>query len=84
MTLWSVKKKKPVSFGNNSVSYIDTVRHARDYKVKYVVATSAFLTRECAHAHERVIAIMAFSLGRLVPRLVGSVVNFRACAVNEF
>ena len=43
-----------------------------------------FLTRECAHAHERVIAIMVFSLGRLVGRLVGSVVNFRACAVNEF
>ena len=43
-----------------------------------------FLTRECAHAHERVIAIMDFSLGRLVGRLVGSVVNFRACAVNEF
>ena len=39
-----------------------------------------FLTRECAHAHERVIAIMVFSLGRLVR----SVVNFRACAVNEF
>ena len=44
----------------------------------------SFLTRECAHAHERVIAIMVFSLGRLVGRLVGSVVNFRACAVNEF
>ena len=42
------------------------------------------LTRECAHAHERVIAIMVFSLGRLVDWLVGSVVNFRACAVNEF
>ena len=40
----------------------------------------SFLTRECAHAHERVIAIMVFSLGRLV----ASVVNFRACAVNEF
>ena len=39
-----------------------------------------FLTRECAHAHERVIAIVGFSLGRLVR----SVVNFRACAVNEF
>ena len=45
---------------------------------------NVFLTRECAHAHERVIAIMVFSLGRLLPRLVGSVVNFRACAVNEF
>ena len=43
-----------------------------------------FLTRECAHAHERVIAIVDFSLGRSVGRLVGSVVNFRACAVNEF
>ena len=29
-----------------------------------------FLTRECAHAHERVIAIMVFSLGRLVGWLV--------------
>ena len=47
-----------------------------------------FLTRECAHAHERVIAIVDFSLGRsvgwFVGWLVGSVVNFRACAVNEF
>ena len=43
-----------------------------------------FLTRECAHAHERVIAIVDFSLGRSVGWLVGSVVNFRACAVNEF
>ena len=39
MTLWSVKP--PVSFGDN-VGYIDTVRHARDYKLKYVVATSGF------------------------------------------
>ena len=30
-----------------------------------------FLTRECAHAHERVIAIVAFSLGRSVSWLVG-------------
>ena len=44
----------------------------------------SFLTRECAHAHERVIAIVDFSLGRSVGWLVGSVVNFRACAVNEF
>ena len=29
-----------------------------------------FLTRECAHAHERVIAIMVFSLGRSVAWLV--------------
>ena len=43
-----------------------------------------FLTRECAHAHERVIAIVGFSLGRSVRWMVGSVVNFRACAVNEF
>ena len=44
----------------------------------------SFLTRECAHAHERVIAIVDFSLGQSVGWLVGSVVNFRACAVNEF
>ena len=49
-----------------------------------VISNKPFLTRECAHAHERVIAMMVFSLGRLVGRLVGSVVNFRACAVNEF
>ena len=45
---------------------------------------ACFLTCECAHAHERVIAIVDFSLGRSVAWLVGSVVNFRACAVNEF
>ena len=45
---------------------------------------TSFLTRECAHAHERVIAIVAFSLGRSVGWLVGSVVNFRAYALNEF
>ena len=44
----------------------------------------SFLTRECAHAHERVIAIVGFSLGRSVCWMVGSVVNFRACAENEF
>ena len=43
-----------------------------------------FLTRECVHAHERVIVIVGFSLGWSVGRSVGSVVNFRACAVNEF
>ena len=36
--LWSVKI--PVSFGDNKIGYTDAVRHARDYKVKYVVATS--------------------------------------------
>ena len=30
-----------------------------------------FLTRECAHAHERVIAIVGFSLGWSVSRSVG-------------
>ena len=30
----------------------------------------SFLTRECAHAHERVIAIVGFSLGRSVRWLV--------------
>ena len=40
MTLWSIKT--PVSFGDNYDGYINTVRHARDYKVKYVVATSGF------------------------------------------
>ena len=52
--------------------------------IPIALAKICFLTRECAHAHERAIAIMVFSLGRLVGRLVGSVVNFRACAVNEF
>ena len=57
------------------------VQQAREQRI---IENTSFLTRECAHAHERVIAIIAFSLGRLVGRLVGSVVNFRACAVNEF
>ena len=56
----------------------------RDSRCVSVVLIKAFLTRECAHAHERVIAIVDFSLGRSVGWLVGSVVNFRACAVNEF
>ena len=37
MTLWSVKKN-PYLLETISVSYIDTVRDARDYKAKYVVA----------------------------------------------
>ena len=50
MTLWFVKK--PVSFGDNMsvqerVGYIYTVRHARDYKVKCVVATSGFFIELC-------------------------------------
>ena len=62
------------------------LRSCQSTKTRPVVLprTSSFLTRECAHAHERVIAIMVFSLGRLVGWLVGSVVNFWACAVNEF
>ena len=31
-----------------------------------LVCDLPFLTRECAHAHERVIAIVGFSLGRSV------------------
>ena len=38
--------KNHVSFGN-CVGYIDTVRHTRDYKVKYIVATSAFFIELC-------------------------------------
>ena len=34
-----------------------------------------FLTRECAHAHERVIAIVDFSLGRSVGWFVGWLVR---------
>ena len=45
MTLWSVKT--PVYFGDKNVVYIDTVRHARDYKIKYVVATSGFFIELC-------------------------------------
>ena len=45
MTLWSVKT--PYLLETISVGYSDKVRHARDYKVKYVVATSAFLTELC-------------------------------------
>ena len=36
---------------------------------------STFLTRECAHAHEQVIAIVDFSLGRSVGWLVGWLVR---------
>ena len=36
---------------------------------------NSFLTRECAHAHERVIAIADFSLGRSVGWLVGWLVR---------
>ena len=46
MTLWS-GCKNPRIFGDNFVGYIDTVRHARDYKVKYVVATSGFFIELC-------------------------------------
>ena len=45
MTLWSAKN--PVSLETTSVSYIDTIRHARGYKVKNVVATSAFFIELC-------------------------------------
>ena len=45
MTLWSVKT--PYLLETISVGYIDTVWHARDYKVKYVVATSAFFIDLC-------------------------------------
>ena len=45
MTLWSVKK--PYLLETVSVGYIDRVRHARDYKVKYVVAISAFFIELC-------------------------------------
>ena len=34
--------KNPRIFWRQYVGYIDTVRHARDYKVKYVVAMSGF------------------------------------------
>ena len=47
MTLWSVKKTPYLNLETISVGYIDTVRHARDYKVKYVVATSAFFIELC-------------------------------------
>ena len=43
MTLWAVKTL--ISF--EYIGYIDTVRHARDYKVKYVVATSGFCIELC-------------------------------------
>ena len=45
MTPWSVKT--PYRLETISVGYIDTVPHARDYKVKYVVATNAFLIELC-------------------------------------
>ena len=57
-----------------------SARYCPHTKQTEIITSGPFLTRECAHAHERVIAIVGFSLGRLV----GSVVNFRECAVNEF
>ena len=39
--------KNPRIFWRQYVGYIDTVRHARDYKVKYVVATSGFFIELC-------------------------------------
>ena len=45
VTLWSLKN--PYLLETISVGYTDTVRHARDYKVNYVVATSAFYIELC-------------------------------------
>ena len=45
MTLWSVKKTRIL--WRQYVGYIDTIRQARDYKVKYVVATSGFFIELC-------------------------------------
>ena len=45
MTVWSVKN--PRIFWRQYIDYIDTVRHARDYKVKYFVATSGFFIELC-------------------------------------
>ena len=39
--------KNPRIFWRLFVDYIDTVWHARDYKVKYVVATSGFFIELC-------------------------------------
>ena len=39
--------KNPRIFRTQYVAYIDTVWHARDYKVKYVVATSGFCFQLC-------------------------------------
>ena len=54
-----IKVKQLISMQNTSVSVI------------YASLFCFFLTRECAHAHERVIAIVDFSLGRSVGWLVG-------------
>ena len=45
MMLWSVKKTR--IFWRQYVGNIDMVHHARDYKVKYVVATSGFFIEFC-------------------------------------
>ena len=39
--------KKPRIFWRQYIGYIDTVRHPRDYKVKYVVATNGFFIELC-------------------------------------
>ena len=45
MTLWSVKT--PVSFGDNMSVTLTRFRHARDYKVKYVVSQVCLLSCAC-------------------------------------
>ena len=47
MTLRSAKKTPHVLELRQYVGYIDTVRHVRDYNVKYVVATSGFFIELC-------------------------------------
>ena len=42
-----VCKKKTRIFWRQYAADIDTLRHARDYKVKYVVATSGFFIELC-------------------------------------
>ena len=53
--------KKPRIFWRQYVGYIDTVRHARDYKVKYVVATSGFFIELCQE-----VVVKGFSKGKFV------------------
>ena len=51
-----------------------SVTHVLVCRMFYWSQTS-FLTRECAHAHEQIIAIVSFSLGRSVGWLVGWLVR---------
>ena len=54
--------KNPRIFWRQYVADIDSLRHARDYKVKYVVATSGFFIELCQE-----VVVKDFKAGSLTP-----------------